>query len=126
LPQQVVGDPQFAAGPDQEVRVVHLGRIQPPAKVLLGGAIEGGGRVHDLGPAAIVEGDEEPDPIVVRGQSLGPLHALDQLGVDLIAATDEPHPHALVVELRRLAVDSLPEHPHQALDLARRAGPVLG
>src|SRR5205823_10302671 len=27
LPQQVVGDPQLAAGADQEIRVVHVGRV---------------------------------------------------------------------------------------------------
>ena len=47
-------------------------------------------------------------------------------GGDALAAADEAHPHAFVVELRRLAGDPLAEHPHQPLDLLRGPGPVLG
>src|SRR5687767_6953478 len=35
LPQQEVRDPLLAAGPDQEVGVVHLGRVQMVAELLL-------------------------------------------------------------------------------------------
>src|SRR5204863_452176 len=96
LPQQVVGDPQLAAGPDQNVRVVHLGRVEQGAEVVLSPALKELGGVEDLRAPAVVEGDEEPDPIVVRCQLLGPLHAFHQLRVDFVATPDETHPNALV------------------------------
>src|SRR5204863_7789268 len=102
LPEQVVGDALLAAGPDQQVGIVHLGRIEAAPEVLLGAAGELACRVEDLGAAAIVEGDEEDDPLVGSGRLLGPLHPLDQLRRHALAAADEAHPHALLLQLRRL------------------------
>src|SRR6185312_10002804 len=48
LPQQVVGDAQLAAGADHEIWVMHVGRIEVTAKLLLGGASEVSRRVEDL------------------------------------------------------------------------------
>src|SRR5262245_24131274 len=64
LPEQVVGDPLLAAGPYQEVGIVHLGRVEVVAELLLGVSLEASRRVDDLRPAAVVEGDEESDPLV--------------------------------------------------------------
>ena len=47
-------------------------------------------------------------------------------GTGAVAAADEAQPHALLVQLGRLAVDVLGEHPHERLDLVDRARPVLG
>ena len=66
LPEQVVGDPLLAAGADQQVGVVHLGRVQALAELLLVPALERRGGVEDLGAAAVVEGDEQGDPVVRR------------------------------------------------------------
>ena len=40
LPEQVVGDPLLAAGADQQVGVVHLGRVEAVAELLLGVPLE--------------------------------------------------------------------------------------
>jgi len=48
-----------------------------------------------------------------------------KFGPDARAPADEAHPHALVVQLGRLAVDALGEHRHQPADLLGRARPVL-
>ena len=63
---------------------------------------------------------------MLPGHLFGPLHLLDQLRVDPVAAADEAHPHTLAVELGRLVGDPHREHVHQALDLGGRARPVLG
>src|SRR5215207_4913187 len=65
LPQQIVGQPELSAGADQQVRIVHLRGVQVTAKLLLARSFKGGRGVDDLRPAAVVEGDEEPDDVVV-------------------------------------------------------------
>src|SRR5215213_4594907 len=102
LPQQVVRDAQLAARADQEVGIVHVGRVEVAAEVFLRLTGEGSRRVHDLRPAAVVEGHEQGDAVVRRGELLGPVHSPSELGVEALAAADESHPHPLVVELRRL------------------------
>src|SRR5215213_6551978 len=126
LPQQVVRDPLLPGGADEQVRVVHLRRVEQSRELLLRVALEPPGRLDDLGTPAIVEADEQRDPAVGGRLLLRPLDPLDQLGRDPVAAADEPHPDALPVELRGLAVDPLAEHGHEAGDLLRRARPVLG
>src|SRR4029079_17113781 len=89
LPQQVVRDSLLAARAYQKVWVVHLGRVEVAAEILLGAATEGSRRVQDLRSAAVVEGDEERDPAVLARRLLRPVHPLAQLGGDSLAATDE-------------------------------------
>src|ERR1700754_4805001 len=48
LPEQVVGGALLAAGADQEVWIVHLGRVQVAAELLLGVPLEVSRRVDDL------------------------------------------------------------------------------
>src|SRR3954469_2828199 len=126
LPEQEVGHALLAAGPHDDVRVVHLGRVEERAQRLLpaaGVALRG---VDDLRAPAVVEGHEERDPVVGRGLGLGPVHLLQQRRGDTLPAADEPHPHALALELGRLEQDPLGEHPHQRGHLLRGARPVLG
>ena len=87
---------------------MHLGRVEVAAELLLGAPLEASRRVDDLRPAAVVEGDEEGDAPVGVGRAFRPLHPLDQLRVDPLAAADEAHPHALLVAARasRLAIRS--------------------
>src|SRR5271163_3376341 len=59
LPQQVVGQPPLAAGTDDQVGVVHLGRVQACAKLLFARAREAAGSVEDLGTSTVVEGHEQ-------------------------------------------------------------------
>src|SRR5271166_33568 len=126
LPQQVVGQAALAAGADDQVGVVHLGRIEAGAEILFAGAREALCRVHDLGAPAVVERHEQRDPRVGGGQLFGPDHLLAQPFADALAAADEAHAHALLVQLGGLAGDAPREHPHQALHLGPRARPVLG
>src|SRR3954470_14556287 len=126
LPHQEVRDPLLAARPDHQVGIMHLRRVEqlaerlfPTARVALGG-------VEDLRAATVVERDEQRDAVVGRRLLLGPPHLLDQLRVDALATADEAHPHALLVQLRRLAEDPRREHRHQRIALVLRARPVLG
>src|SRR4029077_10035620 len=105
LPEQIVGDPLLAAGSDQEVGIVHIGRVEVATELLLGVPLEVSRRVDDLRPAAVVEGDEERDPRVPGGPRLGPLHPLDQPRLDPLAAADAAHPHAPLLQARALAAD---------------------
>src|SRR6185312_1962375 len=83
-------------------------------------------RVEDLRAPAVVEGHEQGDPRVLPRHLFGPLHLLDERGGDALAAADEAHPHALLVELGRLLRDPFGEHRHQPRDLGGRPRPVLG
>ena len=67
---------------DQEVGVVHLGRVQVTAEPLRCPRCARSRRVEDFRPAAVVEGHEEGDPLVVRGLRLRPVHPLLQLPGD--------------------------------------------
>src|SRR3954451_12940053 len=126
LPQQVVRHPLLAACADDEVRVVHLGGVEQRPERLLPTAVVPLRGVEDLRPPAVVEGHEERDAVVGRSLALGPLHVLEQGGRDPVAAADEAHPHALLLELGRLGQNALGEHPHQGGDLLQRPRPVLG
>src|SRR6201996_2051334 len=121
LPEQIVGDPLLAAGSDQEVGIVHVGRVEVTTELLLGAPLEVSRRIDNLRPTAVIEGDEETQCRVRRGLLFRPFHPLDQPCVDPLAAADEAHPHSLLVELRRLPQDPLAEHRHQPRDLLRRA-----
>jgi hypothetical protein len=78
LPEQVVRGPLLAGGPDDQVGVVHLGRVEVVTELFFGVPGKGSSRVDDLRPSAVVEGDVERHARVVAGQLLGPLHLLDQ------------------------------------------------
>src|SRR5215210_5044633 len=126
LPQQVVRDAELAARSDQKVGIVHVGCVEVAPEVLLGVTREGSRCVDDLRSAAVVECHEQRDALVAVRELLRPVHAARELRVQAVAAADEAHPHALLVQLGRLAVDARREHRHQALDLGGRPGPVLG
>ena len=57
---------------------------------------------------------------------LEPLHLLAQAVGDAVAAADEARAHALLGEIRELALDRLAEDRHQVGDLGGRPRPVLG
>src|SRR6201992_344118 len=59
LPEQIVGDPLLAAGSDQAVAIVHVGRVEMTAELLLGAPLEVSRRVDGLRPTAVVESDED-------------------------------------------------------------------
>ena len=83
---------------------MHLGRVEQRAEVLLAAALEALGGVDDLRAPAVVEGDEQRDPVVVARSAPRPSpSARRSAGVDALAAADEAHPHALLVQLGRLA-----------------------
>src|SRR5258707_11320122 len=95
LPEEIVREPSVAAGADQELRVVHARRVQASPELLLRRAAEGLRRMTDLRPSPIVEGDEEGDAAVLRGQLLRPLHLLDQAGRHRpTTVADEPKLHS--------------------------------
>jgi hypothetical protein len=48
------------------------------------------GRVHDLGPAAVVEGDDQGHPAVLPGQGFDALDLPEHERGDALAAADDP------------------------------------
>src|SRR5205085_10746703 len=62
LPEQEVRAAPLAARADDQIGVVHLGRVQVGAEILLALPGECTRGVDDLGPAAVVEGHEQRDP----------------------------------------------------------------
>src|SRR5450759_4839367 len=117
LPQQVVRQPSLAARADDQVGIVHLGRVQQLAEVLLAAPRERARRIDDLRAPTVVESDEQGDPRVRPRELFSPAHALDEISRHALAAADEAHAHTLLVELGRLIGDAFCEHRHQALDL---------
>src|SRR5437763_13251618 len=108
LPQQVVGQAPLAACADDQVGVVHLGRVQAGAELLFARAAEAPRGVDDLRSPSVVEGDEQGDAHVGAGELFGPAHARYKLGRYPLAPADEAHAHALAVQLRGLLDD--PRH----------------
>src|SRR5690349_13522447 len=53
LPEQVVGQPALAAGPDHQLGVVHLRRVEAARELVLVATVEGRRGADDLGPAAV-------------------------------------------------------------------------
>ena len=127
LPQQVVGQPLLAARADDQVGIVHLGRVQVRAELFLGGPREGSRRVDDLRPAAVVERHEQRDALVGARQLLGPRPCARP------GARSMPSRRPM----KRMRTPSscssgvstsmrCAEHRHQRRHLLRRARPVLG
>src|SRR6266540_4234527 len=117
LPQEKVRNPQLAGGTDQEVGVRHLGRIEISRERLLvhlfaarDGAV---GRVHDLGPPAVVERDPEIEGSVPLGLAFERSHTLLQRGGRTVAAAHKTRAHSLPHEVGQLALDRLSEDLHQ-------------
>ena len=75
LPEQEVGDPELAGGADDQIRIGHVRLIEVPGDgplVDLGRRHPGGDQcphgIDDLGPASVVEGEDERHTPVVLGQ----------------------------------------------------------
>ena len=72
---------------------MHLGRGQVTAELLFGVPGKGSRRVEDLRPAAVVEGHEEGDPLVVAVfASAQSTRSFSSPATP--SAADEAHPHA--------------------------------
>ena len=84
-------------------------------------------RVDQLGPAAVVEREREREPAVARGQRLGLLDAAQHPARHPPGApADEPHPHALAVQLVAARDEQPLVEVHQEAHLVERPAPVLG
>ena len=110
LPDQEVADPLLAAGPDHEVRVRQAGRVQRvadrPLVDLRRRAMPARGdppeRVHELGPAGVVQGDVELEP--GRRRRCASSASLDRapgLVRQLLEPAEQPDPDALGARARR-------------------------
>ena len=69
LPQQEVGQPQLAAGADDQLRVLHVGRVQVPAELLLPAARVALGRVRGSPPGRRSRSATNSDPRGVGARS---------------------------------------------------------
>ena len=98
LPEEKVGDPKLAARPDEEVGVGDPGRVEMPGK----GLLVQEGRVHvslparfflhridDLRPAAVVEGQDDGQPVEVPGEGFDPLQLSFGRFGDLFSPADD-------------------------------------
>src|SRR5688572_21618454 len=136
LPQQEVGDPHLAAGPDQEVGVRNAVGVERAADVALADLLgrdlarphlprqraEG---VQELVAAAVVEGHQQ------REAGVGPRLVHDVVDAaahrhgHTTAAADHAEAHVALHQLGQLAIDRLLQEPHQRRDLVFRPIPVL-
>src|SRR5205085_1446709 len=117
LPQEEVRDPQLAGGPDQQIRVRHLGGAQKRREHRLvslapgpNGAVRG---LDDLRAASVVERDPEIETTVALGLALQRGHAVAERVRRAVAAPDEAGPHTLAHEVRQLPLDRLREDLHE-------------
>src|SRR5262245_37738352 len=85
LPQEEIRDPHLPAGPDEEIRIRHVSRVERLGDVLLADLLgielarahlarEGPHGIEQLVAAAVVERHQQGRPGVVRGR---PHHAID-------------------------------------------------
>src|SRR5213076_1917326 len=72
LPEQVVRQAPLAARPDEDLGVVHLGRVEQLRELLLVASLEAPRGIDDLRTAAVVEGDIQRHPLVAGRLLLGP------------------------------------------------------
>jgi hypothetical protein len=138
LPEQVVGQAVLPRGADQEVRVGHVGQVEVAGQCLLvdpGGVQappgdvdgQGPGGVDQLGPSAVVEGDDERHLPVPPGELHGFVHPALHPGRDPPAPpAGEADPHAPLVELVSAAQEQVLVEVHEVPDLVQRPAPVLG
>src|SRR5204862_1307412 len=93
LPEQEVRETLLSARANHEIRVVHVGRVEPASELLLPTACVLAGGVEHLGPAAVVERDEHRSRDVVSRQVLRPLDLLAPAAGDLLSTSDETKAH---------------------------------
>src|SRR3954469_5051224 len=132
LPEEEVRDAELPGGADQEIRLGHLRCIETRGdRVLVDVARidplldDAPGRLDELGPPAVVEGDPEREPLVVRGLLLEAGHAPAKLEGGAVAAADEARGDPLPGQIGQLALDRLDEDLHERVHLFRRPRPVL-
>jgi hypothetical protein len=134
--EQEVRQAKLSAGADDEVgipdaqarearaqhRGVDIHGVEPPRDGLRGELARGRG---DLLPAAVGEGEREGHLLVLRRDAAqGVEHLAHGLGQAREVA-DGHEADVVVEDLVALGDQELPEQPHQRLDLARGARPVL-
>src|SRR5919109_1380012 len=131
---RVLGErlPQLAGRANEEIRLGHLRRVQSRSdRVLVDVARidslldDPPRRLDDFGAASLVEGDPELEPFARAGLLLERRHLRLELRRGAVAAADEPRAHALLLQVRELALDRLDEDLHQRVDLVRGTRPVL-
>src|SRR5829696_8602449 len=133
LPEQEVGDAQLAAGPDYEIHLGYLGRVEVAGEgslvdILGGEAVRDYAprRVHDLRAAAVVESHVDIELVVVGGELLRLPHGLQDRSGEVLAASEEPQASAALVQVGHVVRGDLEKERHQGVHLVLRASPVLG
>src|SRR3970040_82560 len=111
LPEEEVREPLLPGRPDDEIRVGELGSVESRGQRLLGDVLrsdsvcdEPRGGLDELGATAVVEGDPEQEPVVVRRLLLEHRHLLAEALGNPVAAADEARADAPLREIRALAV----------------------
>ena len=99
-------------------------RVETPARDVGGDRAD---RVDQLGATAVVERERQREPAVRPGELLGLLDPLPHPARHpAAAAADEPHAHALAVQLVAALHEQPLVEPHEVAHLVERAAPVLG
>jgi len=132
LPQKEVRDAVLTRGADDEVRVGHFGVVEVSGNGLLGdtahpGVDEALHCIHQLSPAAVVEGDGEGQTSVAPGHLLGVVHQANKSPwYPPVTSADEPDAHVPLMHLVATVDEDLLVEPEQELNLVGRSSPVLG
>ena len=82
-------------------------------------------RARDLLARAVVEGDDQRQPVVVLGQLLGLFQQPPDVRIEIAALADHAHLDAVLVQLGEIVADEAAQQAHQVADFGRRARPVL-
>src|SRR5438132_51287 len=133
LPEEEVRDAKLAGSADEEIRVGHVGRVEVLGEELLvdvlgldAGLDDPPRGLDQLRAAAVVERDPELESLVPSRLVLERGHPLPEVERRAVPPADEPRSHALLRQIRQLALDRLAEDLHQSVHLVRRPSPVLG
>lgn len=112
LPEEEVGEAHLAGGADDEVGVREAGGVEVMGKegvvyLVRGYAFgdDAADGLHDLGAAAVVEGDADGHAVVVFGEVDGVQDLLLELGVQFVQAADVEEADAVFVEVFGLALN---------------------
>src|SRR6056297_124507 len=136
VPQQVIGEPVFSAGPDEQVgfrlagkleRVAECGlvdrlRIEFASAGLFGELARGR---DDIVTAAVACRDVEQKAGVVAGNLLGARHSALQGLRQSFPAPDEVQTHVVPIELVDFAIQRPAEQAHQSRDFVARTAPIF-
>ena len=137
LPEQEVGQPHLPGGPDDQVGIGDVRRVEPGREVLLADRVgidqalaglrgQTPRRRDDLLARTVVEGDDQGEADIGARERLRLVEQDADVGGETDALADDPHAHPGGVQLGEVVADEPLQEPHEHRHLVRRPAPVLG